>query len=304
MDALVTGVSGFVGRHFARELRWRGWNVRGIDTSPFNDGGLDWISPTGVESSEGFPEAHYGNFEFTRVDALSFFRDDREKFDLVVHAAAMEPNRVAIDSMPVTHIRNRALDAAMFDWATATQQSHILYLSSCAALDADPDDYGSLKLAGERLAILARRAGTPVTVVRPFSGYGCDQSTAFPFGAFIDRAIRRENPFEVWGDGLQVRDLIHIDDIVAGSLAIVEAGCEEPISLCTGVGTSMIDLARMIVNMSGYSPDFVMRGDMPSGESFRVGNPSQFNRFYKAQVSLEEGIIRALNSRYGKGDRT
>jgi nucleoside-diphosphate-sugar epimerase len=296
MKALVTGSSGFLGRHFVYELRQQGWDVVGIDT----------VEPS-FPSYMGWDQLSSGSFYYTTENFYEFssehaFRNDVIRFDLVIHAAAMDPNRLAIDNSPESHVRNRLLDAAMFDWALDTQQGRVLYLSSCAVLDEDPDEYGLYKLAGEKLATLARQAGLSVSVVRAYSGYGSDQSTAFPFGAFVNRAINRMNPFEIWGDGSQVRDWIHVDDLVNGALAVVESGIEEPVSLCTGVGTSLLDLARMIVNMSGYSPDFAFLGDMPAGSLSRVGNPGQFSRMYQCRVSLEEGIIRALKSRYGHKD--
>jgi nucleoside-diphosphate-sugar epimerase len=172
-------------------------------------------------------------------------------YDLVVHAAAQSPHRAAIDGDPASTIYNQHLDAAMFDWAVRTGQGRMLYLSSCAAADAEPDDYGLLKLTGERLAAQARRAGLPVTVVRPYSGYGEDQSEDFPFGAFVARAKRREDPFTIWGDGQQVRDWIHVDDVVAGARAVADGGTQEPVELCTGMSTTLRELAQMKCDQSG-----------------------------------------------------
>src|SRR6202035_3854150 len=109
----------------------------------------------------------------------------------------------------------------------------------------DPDaTYGWVKLTGERIAREVQNAGVPVTVVRPFSGYGEDQDDCYPFPAMIARAARQENPFDVWGDGQQVRDFVHIDDIVRATLALVDANADGPVNLGTGVGTSMDDLAN------------------------------------------------------------
>jgi nucleoside-diphosphate-sugar epimerase len=144
------------------------------------------------------------------------------------------------------------------------------------------------------MAAQARRAGLPVTVVRPYSGYGEDQSTDFPFGAFVARAKRREDPFTIWGDGGQVRDWIHVDDLVAGALAVVDSGVEEPVSLCTGIGTSMFDLASMMIREVGGPETFLFDGDKPAGVSVRVGDPTRMLEFYTPQVTLAEGIKRAL----------
>jgi nucleoside-diphosphate-sugar epimerase len=239
-----------------RELRSRGWSVNDID-----------LIPAGGS---------------VQRDCLTHFRDTVRTYDLIVHAAASSPHRAAIDREPVHVARNLQLDAAMFDWAVRTGQGRVVYLSSSAAYplclqwtrekgpltEGDvllgtamaPDaDYGWTKVTGEILARAARKAGLPVTVVRPFSGYGEDQSEDFPFRAIVERARRREDPFTIWGDGRQVRDWIHIDDVIAGILAVVESGTDEPVNVCTGVGTSMVDLARMACEVAGHEPEFEFR---------------------------------------------
>src|SRR5207237_490286 len=83
----------------------------------------------------------------------------------------------------------------------------------------------------------ARACGVPVTVVRPYSGYGEDQRADWPFGAYVARARRRADPFEIWGDGTQVRDWIHAADVVAGAPAVAEGATGAPVSRCTVGGT-------------------------------------------------------------------
>jgi len=227
-----------------------------------------------------------------RRDALVAFRY-MPAFDLIVHAAASQPHRAAIDGDPHSHIYNQLLDAAMFDWAVRTG-TPVLYLSSCAVLDSEPDAYGRLKLTGERMAQQARAAGVPVSVVRPYSGYGEDQGAQFPFGAFLARALAREDPFVIWGDGRQVRDWIHIDDVVRGALAVVASGTTEPVSLCTGAATSMRRLVALMCETVGYRPRIELHPEMPAGVAYRVGDPTRLRSVYEPTVSIAEGVKRAL----------
>jgi nucleoside-diphosphate-sugar epimerase len=264
VKALVTGSAGFVGRNMVLGLIQRGWDVTGVDIAP---GRFGW-----------------------QCDLLSWLPQDKATYDLVVHAAAWTPHRVAIDTSPHMHLNNRLLDASLMQWAARTGQGRVLYFSSCAALDEHPDAYGRTKLAGEQLAAEARAAGLPVTVVRPYSGYGPDQSTDFPFGAFLARARAREDPFEVWGDGRQVRDWIHIRDVVSESLMAVESGTTDPVSLCTGVGTSMADLAYLMCSMAGYAPTIRPVKGLHGGADRRVGVPG----FIRRKISIAEGIEMAL----------
>lgn len=288
MKALVTGSAGFLGRHFTRALEQRGWEVRTCDTKTGGDalwvfGGYDQIHET--------------------------------VFDLVVHCAAVEPHRAAIDGMPNHLAANLHLDAALFDWAVRTGQRRVLYLSSSAAYPVwlqdgrgyrlterdtakaiQPDaGYGWTKLTGERMAADAIGAGLAVHVVRPFSGYGEDQDTRWPFGAFIDRARRRDDPFIVWGPGTQVRDWIHVDDVVDGALAVVDADFLLPVNLCTGVGTSMLDLAELVCKTAGYRPAIQNQPDAPTGVFYRVGNPTRLHTIYTPKIDIAEGVRRAFD---------
>jgi nucleoside-diphosphate-sugar epimerase len=294
--ALVSGGAGFIGRHVVRALTDKGWDVTAFDIYP-----------------RKIPRVRFR-------DARAFFSADATIYDLVLHAAAVEPHRSAIDNSPLkVGAGNLELDAAMFQWASRTKPGRVIYLSSSAAypvvfqdgatrerlverdinldVPAQPDAmYGHLKAMGERLADAYRRQGGTVTVVRPFSGYGEDQDDRFPFGAFRDRARRRDDPFEVWGDGTQVRDWIHIDDITGAILAAYEHGVDGPVNLCTGRPTSFNELATLFMVASGYCPEIKHVTDAPRGVAYRVGDPTLLNTFYKPHVALEDGIRRALAS--------
>lgn len=300
MIALVTGSAGFLGRHMVKGLLQRGYTVWGADTA----------------------------VERGRWDALELFRGTSDRYDLVVHCAAVSPHRAAIDEKALAvGAGNLELDAAMFQWAARTKPGRVVYFSSSAAYpvrlqtrewletygprplaehqinltqwgktgDWSPDAiYGWVKLTGEHLAAAYRQQGGAVTVLRPFSGYGEDQAEDFPFGAFAARARRRDDPFTIWGDGDQVRDWIHVDDVVGATLAAVEQGVDGPLNLCTGRGVSVWELAAMFAAAAGYVPCFDFLGDKPAGVAYRVGDPTRMLEVYTPKVSLEEGVRRAL----------
>jgi nucleoside-diphosphate-sugar epimerase len=91
-----------------------------------------------------------------------------------------------------------------------------------------------------------------------------------------------------------VRDWIHIDDVIAGALAVVESGTEDPVNICTGVGTSMLELAQLCCDAAGYSPEITPLPDKPTGVAYRVGDPTRFHEYWVPKVSLDEGVRRAF----------
>lgn len=291
MRVLLTGASGFVGRHLHRALLDRGDQVFGID-----------LNATLLARSG---------------DALDFFRHSDATFDLAIHCAATVGGRASIDGSPLGVATNLALDAWYFRWLIRTGTPRAVFFSSSAAYpvalqqpglihrlvetDIDLDNpgkpdatYGLAKLTGEQLVPVAEDHGTRMHVLRPFSGYGADQDDVYPFPAFIGRARRRDDPFEIWGDGTSTRDWFHIDDLVAATLAAVDQDVVGPVNLGWGRATSFDELAGLVTAEAGYQPELKHLATAPKGVHHRVCDPKRMLDFYQPQIELEEGIRRAL----------
>ena len=156
--------------------------------------------------------------------------------------------------------------------------------------------YGWAKLTGEILAKYAEQDGLRVHVFRPFSGYGEDQDLSYPFPSFIHRGVQKYNPFTIWGSGKQVRDFIHISDVVAATLEAVKQDVRGPINLGMGRPTSFVELAQIVCNEIGYTPELDIVTDAPEGVAYRCSNSSKMLGFYTPKVSLEEGVARAVKA--------
>lgn len=287
MKVLITGDAGFVGTHFRKALSEH--------------------EIVGVDIKNG-------------LDARHFFATDNTYFDLVIHLAAIVGGRATIEGSPLSVAVDLAIDSDMFQWALKTRPGRVVYFSSSAAYpiylqnhnsthkliesninldDVNSPDltYGWAKLTGEMLAKHAEDKGLRVHVFRPFSGYGEDQSLDYPFPSFIERGVKKENPFKIWGTGNQVRDFIHISDVVNATLEAVKNDIEGPVNLGTGVPCSFNQLAEMVTRIAGYNPEFERIIGAPEGVQYRVCNPSKMLSFYKPKVSLEQGIELSLKQR-------
>lgn len=289
MKVLVTGYKGFVGDYFCRKYAWKGWEVSGVDIA---DG----------------------------VDIRDFFKTDDTRYDLVIHLAAVVGGRATIDGDPLKVAVDLSIDAEMANWALRTKPGRVVYFSSSAAypikhqksledktalaeymmdfnaLDLGVPDmtYGWAKLTGEFLMEYLRKEGIPVSIFRPFSGYGTNQSLDYPFPSFIKRALDKVEKFEIWGTGEQVRDFIHIRDIVDAVTVAVEAEIDGPVNLGSGVGTSFNELAEFVCKIARIEPEFVHLETAPVGVMYRVADVTQMSSFYTPKISLQEGIEMAL----------
>ena len=285
MKILITGDAGFVGRYFHKAL--------------------DGHDITGIDIKNG-------------IDARKFFTTDETHFDLVVHLAAIVGGRATIEGEPLSVAVDLAIDSELFQWALRTKPGRIIYYSSSAAYPIKLQDYGSThhltesdidlnniqspdytygwaKLTGEMLASYAEKEGLRVHIFRPFSGYGEDQSLDYPFPSFIKRGVEKANPFKIWGTGNQVRDFMHMEDVVAATLEAVRQDIQGPVNLGLGRATSFNDLATLVADECGYSPEFEKIIGAPEGVQYRCSDPTKMLSFYTPKITLEEGIARAVS---------
>jgi nucleoside-diphosphate-sugar epimerase len=284
MKILITGHKGFVGKYFVE--KYKDHDITGVDIADGND-------------------------------VRNFFKNNGESYDLVIHLAAIVGGRATIEGNPLSVATDLAIDSDFFNWALITRPGRIVYFSSSAAyptkfqgnkdwvrlsesmIDLDnisnPDlTYGWSKLTGEYLAKFVQEAGIPVHIFRPFSGYGTDQSLDYPFPSYIKRAVDRMDPFEIWGDGEQTRDFIHMSDVVNAVDEAIKQDIQGPVNLGWGRRTTFNELAKIVTEIEGYSPEFKHLPAAPVGVLNRIADPAKMLSFYTPKITLEEGIERAL----------
>ena len=251
-------------------------------------------------------------------DCRDFFRKNpNSHFDLVVHLAAIVGGRLTIEGNPLAVADDLSIDSEFVQWCLKTKPDRVIYFSSSAAYPiklqkiedkyklkesdinlsdcSTPDmTYGWAKLTGEFCLQYLEAAKIKVNIFRPFSGYGTDQDLDYPFPSYIKRGKEKHNPFEVWGDGKQVRDFIHMQDIVDAVDEAIKQDITGVVNLGSGIATSFNDLQKMVCRIVGYNPEVTHVLTAPVGVMYRCCDPSKMLSFYKPKITLEEGISRAL----------
>jgi UDP-glucose 4-epimerase len=140
--------------------------------------------------------------------------------------------------------------------------------------------------------------------LRFFNVYGPRQDPASPYSGvisiFCDR-IAAGQPITIHGDGEQTRDFIHVSDVVAALLAGMRAASVgAPVcNVCTGQATSVVDLARMIGDLTQKKPTIVHGAPRPGEIRHSLGDPSTMRRVLGLgqTVPLREGLAALLKYR-------
>lgn len=158
------------------------------------------------------------------------------------------------------------------------------------------------KLTAERmLEAMNEESPHQISIVRmvntfgPWDDFG-EKALVVP--ALIKRALRKEDPFVVWGDGTTVRDLLYVEDAARGILAAFEHGRgARPYNIGSGTGHTVLSIVNAVLEACEFNPvDVKWDSSKPSGAPRKVVD---IRRAYDElnwlpSVHLPEGIRRTV----------
>ena len=328
--ALVLGAGGFIGSHMVKRLREEGYWVRGVDlkhpefsstrANEFILGDLRDVSF--VKRVLEF-KGYNGNFFKNVPERLIESFDEIYQFAADMGGAGFVftgENDADIMHNSVTINLNVLEEQRQWNETTGQNKTKIFYSGSAcmypehnqldpdnpdcreeSAYPADPDsEYGWEKLFSERLYFAYHRNyGIPVRVTRYHNIFG-PEGTWEGGREKAPAAICRKVAYlpevggaiEVWGDGLQTRSFLYIDECIEASRRLMESDFIGPVNIGSEEMVTINELVETAARVSGKVVKRMHKLDAPLGVRGRNSNNDVVRRElgWDYEQTLEEGI--------------
>jgi UDP-glucose 4-epimerase len=305
--AVITGGAGFIGSHVADRFLDEGYDVEIIDD--LSNG-----------KRANVPEnATLHAMSVTSPEAAAVVRDG--KFAVLVHLAAqMDVRRSVADPLfdATTNILGivNLLEAVK----ASGRGTRVVFTSTGGAIYGDfntppnfetypkePESpYAISKLASEYyLAYYGRLHGLEHVAVRFGNVYGPRQDPNGEAGvvAIFCNRILEGKPLTIFGDGRQTRDYVFVSDVAnavwrGATFDLPPAGTVDTRSfnIGTGIGTSVVELARLLQQAAGSNAEILFAPRRPGEqqESFLNVDKARDVLGWEPGVSLADGLARTF----------
>ena len=294
MKFIVTGGSGFIGSYIVKHLLNQDHQVTVIDN--FWRGRLENLS--GYENK----------ITFKKLDILEF--DDLKKtidgHDGIFHQAALTSVPESFTQQEKYHMVNVIGTENIFKIAQEFGIK-VVYASSSSVygdtisipikedFERNPiNPYGVTKLDDEKLAEKYSELGVQIIGLRYFNVYGIGQTNDYAgvITKFYD-LIKTNMPPKIFGDGTQIRDFISVEDVAKANLLAMQSTTKfDFLNIGTGIATSIMDLANLMIKLSGKSltPIFQesLEGDIKESQADVTHTKESIGWSYETE--LENGL--------------
>jgi len=263
---VVAGAGGFIGGHLVKALVAKGFQVRAVDKKPLNQ----WYQVT--------QEADNLILDLTiKENCYQALNGYHEVFNLAADMGGMgfiESHKAdcMLSVLINTHLLMAARDkginrffyassACVYNATKQTDTDNPGLRESDAYPAMAEDGYGWEKLFSERMCRhfhedygITTRVARFHNVYGPYGTYdgGREKAPAALCRKVIDKELNGVNDIVIWGDGLQTRSFMYIDDCVKGILDIMYSNIGEPINLGSSEMVSINQLADMAEEIAGY----------------------------------------------------
>jgi UDP-glucose 4-epimerase len=310
LRVLVTGGAGFIGSHIVESLVKKGAEVVVYDN--FSSGSMENLKHLEKD------------IKVVKGDILDYNKvlEACKGIDVISHQAAQLEITKCIDD-PIEDLKINTIGSLnVFNAAIRNDVKKIIYASSACVYGQAryiPQDenhptnpnwqYGVSKLAVEKYAnIYSNYYGIPMIGLRYSIVYGPREWYGRVLTVFLKRAMEGKLPV-VW-EGNQIRDFVYVDDVVSlHNLCIENDEVQNEIfNVSTGIGTSVEQLAKLIINIFGLKGNLVYEnvkeGEVSKLVEGRKRLPMELKKMvldnkkakkilgWEPTVELKDGLIR------------
>jgi nucleoside-diphosphate-sugar epimerase len=317
---LVTGGASFIGSHLVDQLVERGASHIRI---------VDDLSSGEIENIQAHLDSK--RVEFIKQDLLDqdVATASVRGIDTVFHLAAIHGGRgyvdlhqaecaknLMLDGMLITAAQEAGVDKFVFASSGCVYPNYVqqdvtqeLYLTEdMVGPPYDSDGmYGWAKLMGEKtLQAFHKTYGMKTASCRFFTVYGERGVENHAVIAMIARAFVGQDPFEVWGDGTQVRNWTYVGDIVDGMILTAEKIDDgTAVNLGTMERTRVIDAVQEVLRYTGHKAEIRFLLNMPTGPMNRVASNALGKRLlnWEPRMKFMDGLHRTIDWYFKTKDR-
>lgn len=286
---LVTGAAGFIGRAVVAGLRQRGVPVTAVDREPPDP---SWDEGVHVVTGDlADQEVCIAAFE-TRPSA-------------VVHLAALTSVLRSVDAPMQTFAQNVTITQVLLELSRGSGVDRFVLASTnavvgdvgAATINANLPlrpltPYGATKAACEMLlSAYSGSYGLATAALRFTNVYGPGMSHKDSFVPRMMKAALKDEGVRIYGDGRQRRDLVYIDDVVAGVMLALDKAYDGRAIIGSGRSVSVLEMVEAVRAVTGR-PVPAEHIEAPAGEMPAVVVDITNDLGYEPAVSLEDGLAR------------
>ena len=305
--AIITGAGGFIGGHLIKFLQTQGYSdIRAVDQKPLDD----WYQlHANVENLV---------MDVQGIDACQFVCKDAEVvYNLAADMGGMGfiENNKALCMLSVlinTHMLMAARDngvsqffyassACVYNGEKQTDSANPGLMESDAYPAMPEDGYGWEKLFSERMCRhfredfgLHTRYARYHNVYGPYGTWdgGREKAPAAICRKIIDAKLTGDNEIEVWGDGLQSRSFMYIDDCIDGTLRLMNSDMREPLNIGSEELVTINQLVDLVADIAGITVTRRHLLDAPQGVRGRNSDNALIRKLlgWEPSISLRSGL--------------
>ena len=290
-SVLVTGSSGTVGTELALRLLDSGYDVRGVDVveNRWSDRVDDVTKLVDLRNEEAVMD----------LDA---------DVDMIVHLAAnarvhqlVRNPEGARDNFDMTFnilefARHNEIEEFVFSSSREVygNKGKLIYDEEDTYTDSCESPYTASKIGGEAMVKAYEKCyGIDTSLLRFSNVYGRYDNSNRVVPLFIARAVRGQD-LTVYGAD-KVLDFTYIDDCVSGITEVIESFEKvqgTTLNIASGEGTSLLELARTVVDIVGANVDVHVESNRTGEVSRYVADTTRANKLigYSPEYSFAEGI--------------